>query len=147
MAWDEWEQLKAEAAQRHTVQVRLNQVGEGPDEGLGGVRSSKVSWTRAGESVGKLAGNARKALSELKHEQSGAAVNAEVLSGAAQKGVYRSWSKYITRVRDRCVALQDLLEKTGNDQFKNDDAVRAAFDGLAKKYEDTDGGGHDSRAR
>ncbi|MFJ9886306.1 hypothetical protein ACIQRW_10650 [Streptomyces sp. NPDC091287] len=147
MAWDEWEQLKAEAAERHTVQVRLNQVGEDPGGGLGGIRSSKASWTHAGESVGKLAGDARKALSALKHEQSGAAISADVLSGAAQKDVYQSWSKYIAGMRDRCVALQGLLEKTGNDQFKNDDAIRAAFDGLAKKYEDTDGGGPDSRAR
>ncbi|MFQ6855595.1 hypothetical protein AAIB46_32655 [Streptomyces sp. 35M1] len=83
----------------------------------------------------------------MKHEQSGAAISADVLSGSAQKDVYQSWSKYIARVRDRCVALQGLLEKTGNDQFKNDDAIRAAFNELAKKYEDTDGGGHDRRAR
>ncbi len=80
MAWDEWEQLKAEAAERHTVQVRLNQVGENSDGGLGGVQSSKVSWTRAGESVGKLAGDVRKALSALKHEQAGAVISADVLS-------------------------------------------------------------------
>ncbi|MEU3054404.1 hypothetical protein [Streptomyces griseus] len=147
MAWDEWEQLKAEAAERHAVQVRLNQVGDDSDGGLGGVRSSKASWTRAGESVDKLAGDVRKALSALKHEQTGAAIDADVLSGAAQKDVYQSWSEYLTRVRGRCGALQGLLEKTGNDHFNNDDEIRAAFDGLAKKYADTDVGDRDSRVR
>lgn len=140
MAWDEWEQLKAEAAERHAVQVRLNQVGEDPDGGLGGVRSSKASWTRAGESVSKLAGDVGKALSALKHEQTGAAVDVDVLSGVAQKDVYQSWSEYLTRVRGRCSALQGLMENTGNNHFNNDDEIRAAFDGLGKKYADTDAG-------
>ncbi|MFD5041324.1 hypothetical protein ACIOG7_21825 [Streptomyces sp. NPDC087894] len=147
MAWDEWEQLKAEITERRTVQMRLNQVGEDPGGGLGGVQSSKASWTQAGEGVGKLSGNVQQVLSALKQEQTGNAVNTDVLSGAAQKDVYQSWSDYLTRVRNRCGALQGLLEKTGNDQFKNDDAIRAAFDGLAKKYKDTDGDGRDSQAR
>ncbi|WP_328677150.1 hypothetical protein OG905_24605 [Streptomyces sp. NBC_00322] len=36
MAWDEWEQLKSEAADRHTTQMRLNQLPADPGGGGGG---------------------------------------------------------------------------------------------------------------
>ncbi len=147
MAWSEWEQIKAEVAERHSVQMRLNQAGGEPSGGVGGVQSSKAAWTRAGEGVGELGGDVQEVLSSLKQEQSGGAVNADVLSAAAQKDVYQSWSEYLTRVRDRCGTLRGLLEKTGSDQFKNDDAIRDAFDGLAKKYKDSDSGDRNSQER
>ncbi|MFB6714494.1 MULTISPECIES: hypothetical protein [unclassified Streptomyces] len=142
MAWDEWEQLKAEVAERHSVKMHLNQAGEDPSGGSGGVRSSKAAWIRAGEGVGVLGGNIKNALSKLEQEQKGAEANREVLSAVAQQEVYQSWNEYLTRVRGRCGALRNLLEKTGHDQFKNDDAIREAFNALGEKYEDTDSGYH-----
>ncbi|MER5363272.1 hypothetical protein [Streptomyces sp. NPDC002785] len=141
MAWDEREQLKAEI-ERHSVQMRLNQSDEGPNGGLGGVRSSKAAWTRAGEGVGRLQGDIKKALTKLEQEQKGTEANCEVLSAAAQQDVYESWSEYLTKVRGRCGALRNLLEKTGHDQFKNDDAIREAFNVLGERYEDTAGSDH-----
>ncbi|MDQ0960255.1 hypothetical protein QFZ66_004133 [Streptomyces sp. B4I13] len=62
MAWDEWEQLKAAAAEQHTTQMQLNHVPA--DQGGGGtsnagapsgkLRSDKAAWTKAGEDVGSL---------------------------------------------------------------------------------------------
>lgn len=106
------------------------------------MRSSKAAWTRAGEGVGTLRGNIRNALSKLDQEQKGAEVNCEVLSAAAQHEAHQPWSEYLTKVRGRCGALQNLLEKTGHDQLKNDDAIREAFNALGERYEDTAGGDH-----
>lgn len=36
MAWDQWEQLKAQAAERHSTKMELNQLPGDPGQGAGG---------------------------------------------------------------------------------------------------------------
>ncbi|MEU6016511.1 hypothetical protein ABZ826_21325 [Streptomyces sp. NPDC047515] len=122
--------------------MQLNQAGKGLSSSSEGVKSNKTAWIRAGEGVGVLGGNVKSTLSKLEQEKTGTEVNREVLSAVAQQEVYQSWNEYLTKVRGRCGALRNLLEKTGHDQFKNDDAIREAFNALGEQYEDTDSGHH-----
>ncbi|MEU7054814.1 hypothetical protein [Streptomyces sp. NPDC046197] len=78
MAWQEWEQLKAAAAERHSARMRLNQLpgdqGGTSASGSGAsgrLRSDKKAWSAAGEGVGELRDNIGKALKKLEDGQTG----------------------------------------------------------------------------
>ncbi|WP_256104069.1 hypothetical protein [Streptomyces sp. ODS05-4] len=57
MAWDEWEQLKAAAAERSSVSTRINQLepGSGGAPGTGDrLRHSPAPWNRAASTAAEL---------------------------------------------------------------------------------------------
>ncbi|MEV7088807.1 hypothetical protein AB0O07_23460 [Streptomyces sp. NPDC093085] len=141
MAWDEWEQAKADAAGRQAVAMRLNQVpadqGASASEVTGGLKTSKKAWTTAGEGVGSLRTGIGTALTKLEDGQSGLGATTGCLSAAAQKEVYDSWKAYAKKVSGRCGSLQSLLERVGNDQLRTDESVKSELDQLKKKYADT----------
>ncbi|MFE3739337.1 hypothetical protein [Streptomyces sp. NPDC059134] len=151
MAWDEWEQAKAEVAGRQDIAMRLNQVPADPGPSAsavtGGLKSSKKAWVTAGEGVGSLRKSVTTALTELEDGQAGLGTAAGCLSAAAQKEVYDSWKTYTKSVFERCGSLQSLLERVGNDQLKTDEAVKGEIDQLKKKYADTDALGGQSKGR
>jgi hypothetical protein len=74
MAWDEWEQLKTAASERHTTRMQLNQLpadpgGSTPGGSGGGIdklRSDKAAWTTAGEGVGDLRDKIGRGLSRVR---------------------------------------------------------------------------------
>lgn len=55
MPWDEWEQLKAEAAERHATQMQIDQVP--PESGGGGKPGGKGAGDGIDVSHGSLNGN------------------------------------------------------------------------------------------
>ncbi|WP_381796108.1 hypothetical protein [Streptomyces niveus] len=143
MPWDEWEGLKAEAAQGRSTQMQLNQRpadqggggGGGPSEDL---KSDKKAWVRAGEGVTGLKADIGKALTALENGQAGLGDTAGCQSAAAQKELYDSWKKYVGDVSSRCGELGGLLEKSGHDLAKSDQSVLTDLDGLTVKYADTE---------
>ncbi|MEV6615427.1 hypothetical protein AB0N31_16510 [Streptomyces sp. NPDC051051] len=159
MAWEEWEQLKAVAVERHTTQMQLNQLpadqggsggGGGPwDSGGGsdGMRSDKTVWTKAGTSVGGLREPITKALARMADGQTRLGKDSECLTAAAQLEVYGSWKRYLQDVSKRCGKLAELFEKVGNDQLKTDEAIKAEIAGLKVQYEDTPAVGGKSEGR
>ncbi|MGH3311325.1 MAG: hypothetical protein ACRDP3_12185 [Streptomyces sp.] len=48
-------------------------------------------------------------------------------STAAQRSVLRSWERRLDLVARECAELKGKLEKAGDDHYKNDSDVRAAF--------------------
>ncbi|MFI7295402.1 hypothetical protein [Streptomyces sp. NPDC050121] len=149
MAWDEWEQLKAAATERHTTQLQLNQLpadqsgtrSGGSGGGAGKLRSDKGAWTKAGEGVGTLGENLGKAWVKAESGQTGLGKVPGCLTAAAQQGVYDSWKRYVTDVSEVC-ELADVLEKAGNDQLRTDEAIEAEIAKLRSEYYgDTSGGG------
>lgn len=140
----EWAQLKRDA----NAGMSLDSVGTPgwADEGgggQGGLKSSKAAWTKAGEGVGSLRGSIGKALTELADGQKGLGKDTGCLTAAAQRDVHDSWERYVKDVRKRCAALQEVLEKTGDHFYKNDEAIKGAFDKLDDGYKDTPAvGGH-----
>jgi hypothetical protein len=149
MAWDEWEQLKAAAADRHTSQMQLNQLpadqGGTSSGGSGGgvlkLRSDKAAWTKAGEGVGSLREDLGKAWVKAELGQTGLGKGTGCLTATAQQGVYDSWKRYVMDVSEVCDGLAGVLEKAGNDQLRTDEAIKAEIAKLkTEHYEDTPAG-------
>lgn len=151
MAWDEWEQIKADVSDRQPVAMRLNQVpvepGTGPSAVTGGLASSKKAWTTAGEGVGSLRRSVGTALTTLEGGQAGLGAITGCLTAAAQKDVYDSWKKYAESVRERCGSLQKILDQVGHDLLRTDSAVKGEMDKLKLTYADTDAVGGRAKDR
>ncbi|MFE0252000.1 hypothetical protein [Streptomyces sp. NPDC059010] len=147
MAWDEWEQLKAAVAERHATQMQLNQLpaaGGGGSSGggvTGKVRSDKAAWSKAGKDVSDLRDNSRQALTRLKDGQTGFGKEPGCLTAAAQQGVYDSWERRIRDISELCGGLAAVLEKTGNDQLRTDEAIKGEIASLKVRSEDTPAAG------
>ncbi|AWK10619.1 hypothetical protein DDQ41_18880 [Streptomyces spongiicola] len=143
MAWDEWEQIKTEAAARGSARTDLEQLPSDEPGGTpagavsGELRSDKRAWVTAGEGVTGLKSGIGKALTTLEEGQAGLGDPAGCRSAAAQKELYESWKKYAGEVRRRCEALGGLLERAGHDLSKSDAAVKEELDGLTARYRDT----------
>ncbi|WP_077800326.1 hypothetical protein [Streptomyces sp. JHA26] len=137
MAWDEWEQLKAAAAERDSAQMQLNQLPAERSGGTGDLISNKPAWTRAGTDIGSLREDIGKATAKLKDGQTGLGSDTGCLTAAAQKDVYSSWETYVEKVSGRCGKLSGLLVKAGNDQLKTDQSVEAELTKLVVTYADT----------
>ncbi|MGW3582195.1 hypothetical protein ACWDM8_12775 [Streptomyces rubiginosohelvolus] len=136
MAWDEWEQIKADVAANGPASMQLNQA---PSEGetSGDLKSNRKTWVRVGEGVADLKGGVGKALTKLADGQTGLGDTTGSVSGAAQKELYDSWKKYVSDVRGRCEALGGLLQKAGHDLSKTDEEALSDLEKLQAKYEDT----------
>ncbi|MFB7294937.1 hypothetical protein [Streptomyces rubiginosohelvolus] len=136
MAWDEWEQIKADVAANGPAGMQLNQA---PSEGRtsGDLKSNRKTWVRVGEGVTGLKGGVGKALTKLADGQTGLGDTTRSVSAAAQKELYDSWKKYVSDVRGRCEALGGLLQKAGHDLSKTDEEALADLEKLQVKYEDT----------
>ncbi|ARX83819.1 hypothetical protein SMD44_03248 [Streptomyces alboflavus] len=151
MVWHEWEQLKAEAAERHSPAMQIDSTPKGDDGGgggpWGGLRSSKAAWTKAGDGVGGLKEGIGRALAKLEDGQAGLGGLDGCQSAAAQREVHRSWERYVKGVSKRCGSLGDLLAKMGSDQQKTDDAVRVEIEKLKDLYADTPDLGGQSKGR
>ncbi|GAA4902029.1 hypothetical protein ACFPM3_28140 [Streptomyces coeruleoprunus] len=153
MGWDEWEQLKAEAAARGSTQMRLNQHGAGDGGGAGGsgsenLRSDKRAWAKAGEGVKGLGEPVGKALTQLSEGQTGLGETAGCQSAAAQKELYESWQAYVKNVRDRCTSLSGLLEAAGHDLSKTDASLKGELEAITARYKDTEAvGGQAGKGR
>ncbi|MFF8034551.1 hypothetical protein [Streptomyces sp. NPDC016626] len=147
MVWDEWEQLKQEAAQQHEhgTQMQLNQLppGDGPGPSTStssvtkGLLSSKKAWNKAGEDIGGLGGDVDKAVRKLQDGQQGLGDVAGCLSAGAQKEVYESWASYLKGVDDRCDRVKKVFEQIGHDLLMTDEAVRSALGAIDTRFADT----------
>lgn len=151
MAWDEWEQSKADVADRQPVAMRLNQApaepGTGPSAVTGGLKSSKKAWATAGDGVGSLRQSVSGALTKLEDGQAGLGATTGCLSAAAQKDLYDSWKKYAESVSERCGSLQSILQQVGRDVLTTDEAVNGEMHKLNVKYADTDAVGGQAQGR
>lgn len=156
MAWDEWEELKAEVTEQRAAQMQLNRVPVDPGTGSGdpwgggdgNLKSSKTAWIKAGDDVGSLRKGVSTALTELSDGQKGmSATDSKVMSLGAQSELYESWDRYAKAVGKRCEALGKLLEQTGHGLYGTDQAIEGAFKKLGKEYEDTPAIGGQEKGR
>jgi len=151
MAWDEWEQLKADAAANGSAQMQLNQA---PSEGgtqagaaSGDLKSDKKAWVKAGEGVTGLKTGVGKALTKLADGQAGLGDTSGSRSAAAQKELYGSWKKYVSDVSGRCGALGGLMQKAGHDLAKSDEEVKEELEKLKVTYKDTEAVGGQAKEK
>ncbi|MEU8955834.1 hypothetical protein AB0C93_16185 [Streptomyces sp. NPDC048518] len=150
MAWDEWEQLKADVTARggpEHMQIDHVDPGTGATTSgvTGGLKSTKAAWNKAGEGVGGLKEGIGKALTKLSDGQEGLGDSAGCLTAGAQRDVYNSWARYVKSVNERCGGVKEVLEQVGHDLVLTDEGVRAALGNIDLKYADTPAvGGHGS---
>ncbi|WP_190130804.1 hypothetical protein [Streptomyces mashuensis] len=99
----------------------------------------KTAWTSAGESVGNLGTDTRKALGALErdHKALGSGGDKGVQSADAEREVHDSWKTYLEAVSGRCDALKEQLQAAATIQHGNDQGAAAAFDKLGQRYKDT----------
>ncbi|WP_434595397.1 hypothetical protein [Streptomyces sp. A5-4] len=147
MAWEEWEQLKAAAAEQHTTQMHLNQAEPGSGGDTGTVVSKKAAWAKAGQDIGSFQEGIGKALGKLSDGQNGLGADTGCRTAGAQREIHGSWESYVKSVNRRCGKLAGLLEKIGNDQLKTDEAVMAEIGNLKVAYSDTPAVGGPGKGR
>ncbi|MFI6050622.1 hypothetical protein ACIBCO_11085 [Streptomyces violascens] len=154
MAWDEWEQLKADAVARGGA-TRMQINGVPPDganasagsEVTGGLKTTKAAWVKAGVGVSDQREGLGKALTALSEGQKGLGPTEGCLTAAAQDKVHASWARYVRDLSEKCAALQGVLDQTGHDLLRTDKTVTAALERIQSKYQDTPAVGGDSRNR
>ncbi|WP_236242272.1 hypothetical protein [Streptomyces sp. CC228A] len=153
MSWDEWEQLKSEAAEHRATRMQLNQLpafgGSGGRDGSssGELKTQKKAWAQAGEGVNGLKSDISQGLKKLEDGQSGVQDASGCQSAAAQKELYTSWKAYVGKVSDRCGTLGGLLERAGRDLALTDKAIEEEFQNIKAKYRDTEAVGGQTKGR
>lgn len=124
MAWDEWEQVKAQVAERHTARLQLNSLpGEGghadPSGGGGGagtLRHKGGPWTKAAGTAGDLQTGTITAKVDLRRAHDGTSGGLDGLSSlGALKSVLTSWDERLGRVREECGSLEPKLRQVAVD--------------------------------
>ncbi|MFD9907037.1 hypothetical protein [Streptomyces sp. NPDC059063] len=147
MAWEEWEQLKADAVARHSTQMQLNQTEPSTGGDSGTLVSNKAAWNKAGHEVRSFRESIGKAVSALNDGQNGLGSDSGCRTAAAQKEVHTSWEGYVKKVSGRCGRLAGLLEKVGSDQMKTDEAIMVEIGNLKVAYSDTPAIGGQGKGR
>ncbi|MEU6403586.1 hypothetical protein [Streptomyces sp. NPDC046985] len=132
MAWDEWEQLKAGAAQR----MRIDHLAEPGGGGAGGgsgpdLKASQGPWTKAAGVAQDLRTATDAGLTELRTAHEGVKSGAAgFTSTAALDEILGTWEKRLTSVRDECERLHGALAKAGRDFGEVDPAVAGKVHGV-----------------
>ncbi|MEW2620609.1 hypothetical protein [Streptomyces sp. NPDC048106] len=135
MAWDEWEQLKAGAAQRMRIDHLVDPGGGGPS-GTSGVsaidlKASKGPWTKASGVAQELRTATNAGLTELRTAHEGVTGGTDgFTSTAALNEILPTWEKRLTSVRNECDRLHGSLAMTGRDFGEIDPAVAAKVNGV-----------------
>ncbi|MDX5567113.1 amino acid ABC transporter permease [Streptomyces sp. ID05-04B] len=139
MAWDEWEQVKAAAAERHSTHMQLNQLladqgggaptggtKSGSDGGSGTLRHSNGPWTHAAGTSNELKISTESTRTSLQSGHTGVSTGAVGLGSlAALKTVLTTWEKRLEAVRDECESLEPKLRAVAKDMGELDSAVAA----------------------
>ncbi|MFK0023495.1 amino acid ABC transporter permease [Streptomyces sp. NPDC090798] len=139
MAWDEWEQIKAAAAERHSTQMQLNQLPADPGGstptsgsttgtggGSGTLRHSNGPWSRAAGTADDLRISTQSTKNGLQSSHTGVPNGAAGLASlSALTTVLTSWEKRLESVRDECESLEPKLRAVARDLGEVDGAVAA----------------------
>lgn len=139
MAWDEWEQLKADAARRHSERMRIDHLADPGGGGAGApsggsnpdLKASKGPWTKASGVAQDLRRATNSGLTELKIAHEGVMGATEgFTSTAALHEILGTWEKRLTSVRNECDRLHGALARTGRDFGEIDPAVAGKVNGV-----------------
>lgn len=141
MAWDEWEQLKSEAAERHSTQMQLNQADPGDGgRGLGVTGEAgvlKVSekdlaavGSKAHDLYDRLWREARIAVPTSDTAASGLKSQGFALGGALQH-VSTRWDEQLKSLLDACAHISNHLRFTKKTHQNDEDTIYRAMSSIA----------------
>lgn len=134
--WEEWEQLKAAAAERHNTRMRLNQLPA--DQGAPDTRGDLVVGHKDLEAVGKAAhdlftdfttysGHVRVA-----SEAAARGLKGEGFAlGGALEHVTKRWSEQSKSLLDACARISNHLRFTKNQHAADDTYIAGAVSSIA----------------
>jgi hypothetical protein len=131
VAWDEWEQLKAEAAGGSGARTSLAGVtseSSGSGSGTGGgkdrLKHSGGPWTSASGTAGTLRTNTQTSRSRLRPAHEGVASGAMGLASVASlTAVLESWDERLVALRGECDYLEGALSKVAKEMGETETAV------------------------
>ncbi|MFF8592649.1 hypothetical protein ACF061_14590 [Streptomyces sp. NPDC015220] len=147
MAWDEWEQLKAQAAERHSTRMQLNHIPADPS--VGGSQGDLVVGHKDLEAVGKAAhdlfdhfmtysGHAR-----VTSEAAAGGLKGEGFAlGGALEHVTQRWSEQTKTLLDACAQISNHLRYTKNQHAADETYIAGAVSRIAtldKGFDDRKG--------
>ena len=138
VAWDEWEQIKAAAAERHSTQMQLNQLPADGRQHSHGWVEARIGWRlghpaaleRAVDPRGRHSGRPEDQ-HRVHEEEPAVRLYGRVDGGSglaslgALKTVLTSWEKRLEAVRDECESLEPKLRAVSKDMGEYDSAVAA----------------------
>ncbi|MFJ5264640.1 hypothetical protein ACIQAC_29700 [Streptomyces sp. NPDC088387] len=143
MAWDEWEQLKAEAAERQSTQMRLNQLdpGDNSPSYYGDLKVANASLTKISKSAHDLYNalwdKARVAIPSSDSAAGDLSKQGFALGGGLQH-VSNRWDQQLKSLMDACAQITNHLQVTKNvhagdegyivRQMSSIDALDSGFD-------------------
>ncbi|QNP71096.1 amino acid ABC transporter permease [Streptomyces roseirectus] len=124
MAWDEWEQLKAQAAERHTSHTRLNSASADGSGGTGTLKHKGGPWTKAAGTADELQTSTVTSGVDLRAAHDGISGSLEgLVSLSTLKTVLTSWDERLSAVRDECGDLEPKLRQVAKDMGEVDAAA------------------------
>ncbi|MFF0450936.1 hypothetical protein ACFYT4_31920 [Streptomyces sp. NPDC004609] len=158
MAWDEWEQLKASAAEKDTARMQLN--GLPPDDGGGssgaGAGDLKVSQTdlaaigdKAYKLYNRLWTEARVALPTSEKAGENLATQGFALGGALRH-VGNRWEKQLASLMDACAHISNHMDFSGKTHQDDDQFIRrnmSSIETLDKGFDESYGDRGDRKAQ
>ncbi|MFD9632618.1 amino acid ABC transporter permease [Streptomyces violascens] len=134
MAWEEWEQLKSAAAERHSAQMQLNgtqvsgQVGGGE---VGGLKHTDKPWTHAADVANDLTTGAATDMRDLTRAHEGlAGATVGLTCVATLSSVLTSWDARLSALREECGTLQPALRQVAVDLGEADAKVKQEADAI-----------------
>ncbi|MFG2756792.1 amino acid ABC transporter permease [Streptomyces wuyuanensis] len=136
MAWDEWEQLKAAAAARHSTGMQLNQLpadrgGGTPSSGGPRLKHSAQPWNRAAATASSLRTSTDKVKADLAAGHAGMAGGLTGLASLGSlKSVVSSWETRLGAVRDECEGLEPTLRQVAKELGGVDKEVGTKSNGV-----------------
>ncbi|MGW5678930.1 hypothetical protein ACWEV4_28300 [Streptomyces sp. NPDC003860] len=146
MAWEEWDQLKATAAERGNQQMQLNglppEEGGGSGGGQGDLKVSEADLAAVGDHAFKLYGRlwpeARTPVARSTGRAADDLVGKSFALGGALRHVAARWDRQLGTLMDACAHISnhmDFSAKTHKDSdewiqrgMSNIDALDAGFD-------------------
>ncbi|WP_327190719.1 hypothetical protein [Streptomyces xinghaiensis] len=115
MAWDEWEQLKASAAERQSTQMQLNQLPEEdrPNTGTapGDLQVHQKDLAEIGDEAFKLYQDLLKKARPQDTSSAGSDLDQQGFAlGAALRHVSTRWDKQLGSLLDACALISNHME-------------------------------------
>ncbi|MFD9864023.1 hypothetical protein [Streptomyces alboflavus] len=139
MAWEEWEQLKADATERQAERMRLNQLPDGPG---GGVGKDLVVHDNVLGKLGNMAYDLRERFRVDSDHARQATFDASVElgndgldTGAALTELHDAWNSKAKVLKDACAHISNGLDFARSQHAKDEDKVATSIKASAiSKY-------------
>ncbi|GEC06381.1 hypothetical protein SSP24_40360 [Streptomyces spinoverrucosus] len=142
MAWDEWEQLKSEAAERQSAQMQLNQLDPGDGSpGMAGGPSTYGDLEVPNASLTKISKSAHTLYNELWDKARVAVPTSDSAAsdlskqgfalGAGLQHVSNRWEQQLKSLMDACAQITNHLQRTKNIHASDDNYIVRQMSSIA----------------